>query len=83
MLQELYDESRHIDGTEDEHRKYKRGAGYGAGTRTFIKHVQNKLAAAHTKMEIISLCMLNITDEDRRTNIRLGQGEDKSHINKQ
>ena len=39
---------------------------YGAETSTLTKQVQNKLAAAQTKMEI---SMLNITYKDRRTNI--------------
>ncbi len=39
---------------------------YGAETWTLTKQAQNKLAAAQTKME---RSMLNITYEDRRTNI--------------
>ena len=39
---------------------------YGADTWTLTKQAQNKLAAAHTKMES---SMLNITYTDRRTNI--------------
>ena len=39
---------------------------YGAETWTLTKQVQNKLAAAQTKME---RSMLNITYKDRRTNI--------------
>ena len=39
---------------------------YGAGTWTLTKQVQNKLAAAQTKME---RSMLNITYKDRKTDI--------------
>ena len=39
---------------------------YGAETWTLTKQARNKLAAAHTKMEI---SMLNITYKDRKTNI--------------
>ena len=39
---------------------------YGAETWTLTKQAQNKLAAAHTKME---RSMLNITYKDRKTNI--------------
>ena len=39
---------------------------YGAETWTLTKQAQNKLAAAHTKME---RCMLNITYKERMTNI--------------
>ena len=39
---------------------------YGAETWTLTKQAQNKLAAAHTKME---RSMLNVTYKDRMTNI--------------
>ena len=43
-------------------------SGYGAETWTLTKQAQNKLAAAHTKME---RSMLNITYKDRKTNVRV------------
>ena len=50
---------------------------YGADTWSLTKQAQNKLAAVQTKME---RSMLNITYKDRRTNIWVKGGGDKSNI---